>query len=231
MVKLINNKSYVLVCFIHFFTNNTLLFCQKNKLCEINFGQVKNETKDSAYINELSIYSNKKLMFEWNRGGIVTYLDSTQKLIYCLVTDPILNVTDSLSYKEKVLAIINVNTKTCEIKKEILASTLLQKSPEQLHQAYAKYKELYKQKKRIDRRYSNENYLLRYCYDLTYSAIAGDSMSIELLITLNKDFKLSRTGLDAEDLHYNKEMLYDLLIYTKSNLYQERYKKLWKARY
>lgn len=64
-----------------------------------------------------------------------------------------------------------------------------------------------------------------------YAALTGDSTSTELLLSLKKDFKMFRMGLDAEDLYYNREILYNLLICDKPEAIRARYVYLWRSGY
>ena len=58
---------------------------------------------------------------------------------------------------------------------------------------------------------------------MTHVALLGDSLGTELLLSLNKDFKLFRTGLDLEDLMWNRNIVYELVIREKPKDYAKRY--------
>lgn len=211
------------------FANHVL--SQDKKICEIEMGNILDpEQKDSIYCNEIWINTRDTTIFSWGESARLISIDSTNKRIDCLISESILAEKDTLIYRLVTVATVYVNTNLCQIKKNIHASELLSKPAKQITAEYAQNLKHYKNKRRINPAYSNENYLVRYCIDLAYAALTGDSLAVELLLKIHKDFELFKEGLDAEDLYYHREMLHDLLIVDKPQAYQERYLYLWRIR-
>jgi len=205
--------------------------CQDTLACEIEMGNREMVGKDSISGIEVSIFTQHSHIFDWAGEALVITTDSLHQEILCIMTNPILERQDTFTYSPIVIAKVFLNTRTCEIKKEIYAQDFLSKPVKQIVGEYRKNKMLYKKRRRIDPAHDNSNYLLRYCYDLTYAALTGDSTSTELLLSLKKDFKMFRMGLDAEDLYYNRETLYNLLICDKPKAIRARYVYLWRSGY
>lgn len=212
-----------------FFTNP--IRAQEKKICEIVMGNIVTSEQDTSIGNEIWISTLDDKIFSWSGAARLISIDSVNKQIDCLISEPVLAKEDTLIYREVVVATVHLNTNLCQIKKDIYASELLSKPSKEITAEYARNLSYYKKNRRIDPAYSNENYLLRYCIDLAYASLCGDSLAVELLLKINKDFKLFRDGLDAEDLYYHREMLYDLLIVDKPEAYRDRYKYLIRVRY
>lgn len=204
---------------------------QNNINCEIEMEMIKEEFgKDSIGSKELTIYQDTRTIFSCY-GYAITKNIGNKKEIFCIIANPILEKADTLRYELKVLAIIHIDTATCELKKEILASQLQSKPTKDLLAEYAINKKRYKKVMYTPTTKLKANYLLRYSYDLMYAAMCGDSLAAERLLFLNKDFKLFRNGLDAEDLTRLRTYLYDLVIVDKPIQYRKRYKYLSLMRY
>lgn len=204
---------------------------QEKKICKIEMEIVDTIGQDTIYGGDLSIATVDSNVFLWYRTARIISIDSASKQIDCLITEPSLGKKDTLIYRQVKVATVYLNTSLCKIKKDIHASGLVSKPSKEITAEYARNLSYYKKNRRIDPAYSNENYLLRYCIDLAYAALGGDSLAVELLLKINKDFKLFRNGLDAEDLYYHREMLYDLLIVDKPQAYRDRYNYLIRVRY
>lgn len=171
------------------------LSAQAEKICEINVEYEHSSTKDSIVGTEIGVINKGEYSFNWDGVGAVVTLDSTHKKIYCTMMDFVLNPADTIEFREICIAHIYINMQTCEIKKEILSRDYLSNSVQKLIEAYPYYKKKMKNWT-IKKKHPYENQVLRYSYDLTYAALLGDSIATELLLSLNKDFKLFRTGLD-----------------------------------
>ena len=186
--------------------------------------------QDTFYGGDLSISAIDSTIFYWYWTARIISIDSVSKQIDCLKTEPRLGKNDSLIYRQAKVATVYLNTKLCQIKKDIHAPELLSKPSKEITAEYARNLGYYQKNRRINPAYSNENYLSRYCVDLTYAALRGDSLAVELLLKINKDFKLFRDGY-AVDLYHHREILYNLLIADKPKVYRERYNYLNSLRY
>lgn len=212
-----------------FFIN--LIQAQAKKTCNIEMELADTLSQDTIYGGDLSISTIDSTLFYWYWTARIISIDSVHKQIDCLKTEPRLGKNDSLFYRQAKIATVYLNTKLCQIKKDIHAPELLSKPSKEITAEYARNLSYYKKNIRINPAYSNENYLSRYCVDLTYAALGGDSLAVELLLKINKDFKLFRDGYDAVDLYHHREILYNLLIVDKPKVYRERYNYLNNLRY
>jgi hypothetical protein len=201
---------------------SSFVLAQSDSTCEVTMEQPFYSAQDSIVGTELGITKFGENFFNWDGVAAVVSLDSTHKKIYCMMMDFVLNEADTIEFRQVCIAHIYVNMHTCEVKKEIFAQNFLTKPVQKLLAEYPDYK----RKMRgwsPKRKHPYENHLRRYTYDLTHVALLGDSLGIELLLSLNKDFKLFRTGLDLEDLMWNRNIVYELVIREKPKDYAKRY--------
>lgn len=226
-------KTKILMAFIAVLIN--LVFAhrisgQNLHECEIMLTNRHQVGQDSTACNEIFVDKNGETIFSWYGYAIIRNAINRREIL-CITADPFFDQSDTLTYKSVVLAIIRIDTAACELQKEIFASQLQSKPTKDLLNDYVKYKKIYKNVIRKHRNQKKADFLLRYCYDLTYAAMSGDSLAAERLLHLSKDFKLFRDGLDCEDLIRNREYLYCLYIVDKSLAYRKRFEDLSHLRY
>lgn len=201
---------------------SNFILAQSDSTCEVTIEQQFYSAQDSIVGTELGITKIGENFFNWDGVAAAVSLDSTHKKIYCMMMDFVLNAADTIEFREICIANIYINMHTCEIKKEIFAQNFLTKPAQKLIAEYPDYKRKMRGFSH-KRKHPYENHLRRYAYDLTHVALSGDSLGIELLLLLNKDFKLFRTGLDLEDLMWNRNIVYELVIREKPKDYAKRY--------
>jgi hypothetical protein len=221
---------FILLILIVFYTKENSS-AQELKTCEISIDNILSNLNDSIIGNDLEVTFGNNTMFSWD--GLATIIKSSnnyQKINFWTV-DPILTETDTFIYNKVLIASIDVNLKTCQIKKEIYAGEFLSKSTKKLIKEYKINKELYNNGKKINSQHSNENYLLRYCWDLTLASLNGNKKALKLLLDLGIDFELFRNGLDHEDYYFNKNMVLDLFICDRSEKEKLEFENLSRIRY